>query len=78
LRAEFGSTTAVKEAVKAGVGAGFLSDVAAKHDVGASLLRQVSIVGMDPVERRFYLVRDPQKALPPAGQAFLNLLLADR
>jgi DNA-binding transcriptional LysR family regulator len=77
ITAELGSTTAVKEAVKAGVGAGFLSDVAAGPEVAAGLLRPVPVAGLDPLERRFYAVRDPHRTLSPSGQAFLRFLLAE-
>jgi DNA-binding transcriptional LysR family regulator len=74
VRAELGSTSAVKEAAKAGVGAAFLSQVAVACELRAGLLREVRIHGFPPVERRFHAVWDPQRTLSPAARAFLALL----
>jgi len=73
---EFGSTSAVKEAVRAGFGAAFLSEVAAAGEVRAGSLRPVPVAGLPPVERRFHAVWDGQRSLPPAAQAFLDFLAA--
>ncbi|MHB8764334.1 MAG: LysR substrate-binding domain-containing protein, partial [Deferrisomatales bacterium] len=75
--AEFGSTAAVKEAVKAGIGAAFLSSAAVSCEVAGGLVRRVAVDGMEAVERRFYAVWDPQRVLPPAAAAFLALLLEE-
>jgi DNA-binding transcriptional LysR family regulator len=72
--AEFGSTAAVKEAVKAGAGVGFLSDVAVRCEVEGKTLVPVEIAGLPPVRRLFHAVWDPRKSLPPAASAFLDLL----
>lgn len=72
---EFGSTTAVKEAVKAGIGAGFLSEAAVAWETRAGALIPVPVEGLPPVERRFYAVWDGQRHMPPASQAFLDLLV---
>ncbi|GAB4255879.1 MAG: selenium metabolism-associated LysR family transcriptional regulator [Deferrisomatales bacterium] len=73
---EFGSATAVKEAVKAGLGAGFLSDVAVAGEVGRGGLRPVIVEGAQPMLRRFFAVWDGQRALTPAAREFLDDLLA--
>ncbi|MDW7709508.1 MAG: selenium metabolism-associated LysR family transcriptional regulator [Deferrisomatales bacterium] len=71
---ELGSTAAVKEAVKAGIGGGFLSDAATLLEVQAGALRPVPVEGLPPVVRRFYAVWDGQRTMPPAAQAFLEVL----
>ena len=73
---EFGSTTAVKQAVAAGIGVGFLSDVSVGTEVAAGTLREVSVVGLTPRTRRFYLAWDPERALSPACSRFVEQLLA--
>ncbi len=71
---EFGSTAAVKEAVKAGIGAGFLSEVAAAWETRVGALQVVPVEGLPAVERRFHAVWDGQRNMPPAAQAFLEVL----
>lgn len=71
---EFGSTTAVKEAVKAGIGAGFLSEAAVAWETRAGALVAVPVEGFPPVERRFHAVWDGQRHMPPAAQSFLEVL----
>ncbi|MBI5439692.1 MAG: LysR family transcriptional regulator, partial [Deltaproteobacteria bacterium] len=73
--AEFGSTASIKEAVKAGIGAAFLPEVAVRDELGMGLLRAVEIESFPPVERAFYAVRDPQRRPSPAAEAFLAFLL---
>lgn len=72
---EFGSTTAVKEAVKGGIGAGFLSEAAVVWETRAGALACLPIEGFPPVERRFYAVWDGQRHMPPAALAFRDFLV---
>lgn len=72
--AEFGSTAAVKEAVKAGIGVAFLSDAAVTCEVEAGVLIPIVVSGMASVERGFYAAWDPQRVLSPAVRAFLEVL----
>ncbi len=74
--AELGSTTAVKEALKGGDGAGFLSERAVAGEVAAGVLVPVAVSGALPVERRFYAVWHPKRALSPAASAFRSALEA--
>lgn len=74
---EFGSATAVKEAVKSGFGAGFLSDAAVACEVQTGMVRSLPVPEVFPVERRFYAVWDPQRSQPPAVKAFLEHLRRD-
>ncbi len=73
---EFGSTSAVKEAVRAGIGAAFLSEVAAACEVRAGALSALFVPGLPPVERRFHAVWDGQRSMPPAARVFLAFLTA--
>jgi len=72
--AEFGSTAAVLEAVRAGIGAGFVSERAAAAWVEAGRIAAVAVEGVLPVERWFYAVWDPRRTPGPAAEAFLRLL----
>jgi DNA-binding transcriptional LysR family regulator len=74
--AEFGSTTAVKQAVAAGLGAGFLSDASVAAELAAGSLRRVEVVGFAAIPRRFFAVWDPQREASPAAARFREALLA--
>lgn len=73
--AELGSTTAVKEAVREGIGLSFLSEMAVHCEVEAGRLAEVTVKGLGPVRRRFYLVENRRRELPPAARAFRTFLL---
>ncbi len=74
---EFSSTTAVKEAVKCGIGAGFLSDAAVACEVQAGMVRPLGIPGVLPVQRCFHAVWDPQRSRAPVVKAFMEHLRDD-
>jgi len=74
--AEFGSTSAVKQAIQEGLGAGFLSELATGAEVTAGTLRVLNTGGFLPVRRRFYAAWDGQRSLSPAASAFLERLTA--
>lgn len=74
--AEFGSTTAVKQAVAAGLGAGFLSDVSVAAELASGVLRRVEVAGFEAIPRRFFAVWDPERAPSPATARFREALLA--
>lgn len=76
--AELGSTAAVKEAVKGGLGVSFVSDLAVRSEAEAGLLTVLPLAGLEPVERRFFLVADRRRARSPLTSAFLELLEASR
>lgn len=72
--AELGSTTAVKEAIKAGMGLSVLSRLAVSADLEAGLLREVSVRGLGGMERSLFAVIHTERALSPLGQTFLDFL----
>lgn len=74
--AEIGSSAAVKEAIKAGVGAGFLSSLVVDSEQRLGLLRPIRIEGLAPIRRSFFAVRNGRRKLSPAEQAFWETLLA--
>lgn len=73
---EFGSTQALKQAVRAGLGVAFVSRRAVADECGAALLRCVGLEGPRLV-RAFHLVTRPGRTPSPAAQAFVGLLESD-
>lgn len=69
--AEMGSTSAVKQAVLAGLGLAVLSHLAVQAEVQAGLLKIVSLREVGPVERRFFTVIHARRARSPLSEAFL-------
>jgi DNA-binding transcriptional LysR family regulator len=71
---EMGSTSSLKEGVKAGLGLAFISKRAVEEELKKGLLSQVSIEGIDPIVRPFYIVSHRGRTLSPAGTKFLQYL----
>ncbi len=72
--ATLGSSTAVKEAVKAGLGISILSIHAIKAEVNAGALKAVKIRGL-PIRRSFYLIRDKRRIQSPLSKALTEFFL---
>ncbi len=72
--AELGSTTAVKEAVKAGLGFTVLSERAVRADLAAGLLAKLEVRDLPPLERCFYSVVHRERAHSPLVRALLGFL----
>ena len=71
--AEMGSTEAVKQAVRAGVGVSLISKRAVEVECAAGLVSCVKITNM-PVARSFYLVTHRERSRSPLALAFLSFL----
>ena len=71
---EMGSTSAVKEGVKAGLGLTFLSRWAAEEELRHGALVPIHVQGMDPIPRSIYLVTHRGRTLSPIGSQFLRFL----
>jgi DNA-binding transcriptional LysR family regulator len=71
---EMGSTSSLKEGVKAGLGLAFISKRAVEEELKKGLLSQVSIEGIDPIVRPFYIVSHRGRTLSPVGMKFLQYL----
>ncbi len=71
--AEIGSTAAIKEAVKAGMGVSILSRLAVTDEVKCGRLVSVALSGKT-LYRPFYLIQRKNRALSPVTSAFLNYL----
>lgn len=73
--ARFGSSTAVKEGVRAGLGVSILSSRAIDEELRMGVLRALRIEGL-PMSRSFYLIRDKRRIASPLCKAMLDFLLA--
>jgi len=71
--AEIGSTAAVKEAVKEGIGISILSRRAIRDDVDCGRLVAVAVKN-HTLKRPFYLIQRKNRELSPVASVFLNYL----
>jgi DNA-binding transcriptional LysR family regulator len=71
--ARFGSSTAVKEGIKAGVGISILSVRAIETEIAAGVLKSIKLRGID-MSRSFYVIRDRRRIASPACRAMLDFL----
>lgn len=72
--ARFGTSTAVKEGIKAGVGVSVLSSRAVNTEVQCGILKALKIHPM-PMVRHFYLIRDRRRIASPLCQTMIDYLL---
>jgi DNA-binding transcriptional LysR family regulator len=73
--ARLGTSTAIKEAIKANFGVSILSSRAIETEVEAGILNTVKIAGMPIMSRPFYLIRDKRRAASPLCQAMIDFLV---
>jgi LysR family transcriptional regulator, transcriptional activator of the cysJI operon len=73
----FGSTGAIKEAVKANIGVSVLSVLAVATEVASGLLKIVKIEDMESMRRDFYVVSNKKMSLSPGAEAFLRYVLPE-
>jgi DNA-binding transcriptional LysR family regulator len=71
--ATLGSTSAVKQAVKQSLGASVISRIAVQEELDRGILHEIPIRNMK-MKRKFYLVRQKKRTLPPHYQAFCSHL----
>lgn len=72
----FGSTEAVKQAVKAGLGISILSRMAVTEDLQSGTLREVRIMG-GQMKRKIFLVTNKKRTLPLAYRVFQEHVFAE-
>lgn len=75
VSARFGSSTAIKEGIKSGLGLSILSARAIDTEVKAGLLKALKVKGLT-MSRNFFLIRNKLRIASPACQAMLEFLLA--
>jgi DNA-binding transcriptional LysR family regulator len=71
--ATLGSTSAVRQAVKESLGASVISRIAVQEELDNKTLHEVQIRNLK-MKRKFYLVRQKKRTLPPQYLAFCNHL----
>ena len=71
--AEVGSTTAVKQAVKAGLGISIISELAVEEEITQKLLKKISIKNVR-FKRTFFIVQDKKRTPSPICRAFHGFL----
>ena len=74
VSARFGSSTAVKEAIKSGLGLSILSERAIYTELRAGILKALKVRGLS-MSRNFFLIRNKLRIASPSCQAMLNFLL---
>jgi DNA-binding transcriptional LysR family regulator len=75
IAARLGTSTAIKEAIKANFGVSIISLRAIETEVEAGILKTVKIKGMPAMSRSFYLIKDKRRAASPLCQAMIDFLL---
>ena len=77
IKAEFGSSTAVKEGIRSGLGVSILSYRAIQNEITMGTIKALRIKDI-PMFRSFYLIRDKRRIASPLCQAMIDFLLADK
>ncbi|MGQ9508827.1 MAG: selenium metabolism-associated LysR family transcriptional regulator [Thermodesulfobacteriota bacterium] len=72
--AKMGSTSSVKEGVKAGLGFAFLSKRSVEEELNQGLFSRIYIEGIEPIFRQIYIVSRKVSTLSPMGLEFLKFL----
>ena len=72
--ARLGTSTAVKEGIKAGLGISILSAVALETELKAGVLKALRLKGI-PMFRHFYLIRDKRRTASPIGRSLMDFLV---
>ncbi len=73
VAATLGSTAAIKEAIKSGLGVSILSRMAIKEELAAGSLQEIALGG-SAMTRSFYLLRHKKRSLPRHYQAFYDMV----
>jgi len=71
---EMGSTSSVKEGVKAGLGFAFLSKRAVEDELKWGLLSKIDIEELEPILRPIYIISRRGRTLSPMGLGLLKFL----
>lgn len=77
VRTRLESMEAVKTAVLSGLGLSVASRLAIESELAAGTLLAFSVYGLD-LNRKFYLIKQKQKVLSPAADAFFRFILTDQ
>jgi DNA-binding transcriptional LysR family regulator len=69
----FGSSTAVKEGIKSGLGVSILSSRALETELKSGILKALNVKGLF-MSRKFYLIMDKRRNISPLCQAMFDFL----
>jgi len=72
----FGSTDAIKQAVKAGLGFSILSKFAVIDELKHRILKEIKLTDIH-MKRKFYIITHKKRTLPPAYAVFLKHITAE-
>jgi DNA-binding transcriptional LysR family regulator len=72
----FGSTDAVKQAVKAGIGVSILSKFSVADELEHGILKKIELTDI-VMKRQFYIVTHTKRTLPRLYDAFLKYILPE-
>jgi DNA-binding transcriptional LysR family regulator len=72
----FGSTDAVKQAVKAGLGVSILSRFSVTDELDHKILKEIKLTDIE-MKRRFYIVTHKKRTLPHLYDTFLKHILTE-
>ncbi|THB74455.1 MAG: LysR family transcriptional regulator [Desulfobulbaceae bacterium] len=75
VRAILGSSTAIKEAVKSGLGVAFISKTAIADDLSAETIKIIKVKGVT-IKRTFFIVTPRKRTMPNHYLVFANSLKA--
>jgi DNA-binding transcriptional LysR family regulator len=71
---EMGSTSSVKEGVKAKLGLAFISGRATEEEVSQGSFSRIDVEGIEPISRQIYIVSHRGRTLSPIGMEFIRFL----
>jgi len=73
--ARLGTSTAIKEGIKAGLGISILSKRALDTELKTGILKALRVPGLS-MTRHFYLIRDKRRIASPLSRAMTDFLLS--
>jgi len=71
----FGSTGAIKEAIRAGLGLSVISGLAVRSEIESGIFKVINIEGLGPLRRDFFVVLNKHLTLSPIAEEFLSFVL---
>jgi DNA-binding transcriptional LysR family regulator len=71
---EMGSTSSVKEGVRAKLGLAFISGRATEGEVRQGSFSRIDVEGFEPISRQIYIASHRRRTLSPMGMAFFRFL----
>jgi DNA-binding transcriptional LysR family regulator len=75
--AEMGSTEAIRQGIREGVGVSILSTLAVADDLATGRLKALNVEGLELI-RRFFITRHRQRSTSPLAAAFIEFLRENR